>query len=166
MESASIATSLAHEHDEHHGPPAANQSSRVDAQFLGMLLFIISEVMLFGAFFTAYFFIRVVASDPWPQPGLDVLQHVLEPPAVRLDQRRVLRQRVKHERVVGVGRVAQAEGFIRVLRRTVFHQRCSNRIFPSIEPRPAHGRRGTMFQAFQHRNNTGGVALNEVGERD
>ena len=31
-----------------------------------MLLFIISEVMLFGAFFTAYFFIRVVASDDWP----------------------------------------------------------------------------------------------------
>ena len=39
----------------------ANVSSRVEAQFLGMLLFIISEVMLFGAFFTAYFFIRVVA---------------------------------------------------------------------------------------------------------
>jgi cytochrome c oxidase subunit 3 len=69
MESASIATSLAHEHDEHHGPPAAHQSSRVEAQFLGMLLFIISEVMLFGAFFTAYFFLRVVADDPWPAQG-------------------------------------------------------------------------------------------------
>ncbi len=34
-----------------------------------MLLFIISEVMLFGAFFTAYFFIRVVADDPWPADG-------------------------------------------------------------------------------------------------
>ena len=50
------------EHD-HHGPPEANQSSRVEAQFLGMLLFIISEIMLFGAFFTAYFFIRVVADS-------------------------------------------------------------------------------------------------------
>ena len=30
-----------------------------------MLLFIISEVMLFGAFFTAYFFIRVVADSGW-----------------------------------------------------------------------------------------------------
>jgi cytochrome c oxidase subunit 3 len=30
-----------------------------------MLLFIISEVMVFGAFFTAYFFIRVVAGDEW-----------------------------------------------------------------------------------------------------
>jgi len=62
VESASVA--VAHEH-EHHGPPPANQSSRVEAQFLGMLLFIISEVMLFGAFFTAYFFIRVVADSGW-----------------------------------------------------------------------------------------------------
>jgi cytochrome c oxidase subunit 3 len=30
-----------------------------------MLLFIISEVMVFGAFFTAYFFIRVVSGDQW-----------------------------------------------------------------------------------------------------
>ena len=48
---------------DHHGPPEANQSSRVDAQLLGMYLFIISEIMLFGAFFTAYFFIRVVNND-------------------------------------------------------------------------------------------------------
>jgi cytochrome c oxidase subunit III len=64
MESASVAAGHA-THDEHHGPPAANRSSRVEAQFLGMLLFIISEVMLFGAFFTAYFFIRVVADTGW-----------------------------------------------------------------------------------------------------
>ncbi|MEA2365971.1 MAG: cytochrome c oxidase subunit [Thermoleophilaceae bacterium] len=51
--------------EHHHGPPAANVSSRVEAQFLGMLLFIISEVMLFGAFFTAYFFVRVVADQGW-----------------------------------------------------------------------------------------------------
>ena len=38
-----------------------------------MLLFIISEVMLFGAFFTAYFFIRVVADSGWfPLEGLDL----------------------------------------------------------------------------------------------
>ena len=54
---------------EHHGPPPANHSSRVDAPLLGMLLFIISEVMIFGAFFTAYFFIRVVSHDPWPTAG-------------------------------------------------------------------------------------------------
>ena len=46
---------------EHHGPPPANRSSRVEPPMLGMLLFIISEIMVFGAFFTAYFFIRVVA---------------------------------------------------------------------------------------------------------
>jgi cytochrome c oxidase subunit 3 len=51
-----------HGHDEHHGPPIANQSSRVDARTLGMLLFIGSEIMVFGAFFTAYFFIRFVAT--------------------------------------------------------------------------------------------------------
>ncbi len=67
MESASVA--LGHAHEEHHGPPEANQSSRVEAQFLGMLLFIISEIMLFGAFFTAYFFIRVVADSPFPAEG-------------------------------------------------------------------------------------------------
>ncbi len=54
------AASIAHGHD-HHGPPPANRSSRVEPALLGMLLFIISEIMVFGAFFTAYFFIRVVA---------------------------------------------------------------------------------------------------------
>ena len=36
-----------------------------------MFLFIASEVMLFGAFFTAYFFVRVVDPDaqPWPPQG-------------------------------------------------------------------------------------------------
>jgi cytochrome c oxidase subunit 3 len=38
----------------------------VDARTLGMFLFIASEVMLFGSFFTAYFFVRVVAGQPWP----------------------------------------------------------------------------------------------------
>src|SRR5881227_138731 len=64
MEAASIAHA-----DHHHGPPAANRSSRVEPATLGMLLFIISEVMIFGAFFTAYFFIRVVTKDPWPAHG-------------------------------------------------------------------------------------------------
>jgi cytochrome c oxidase subunit III len=56
-------------HVEHHGPPPAHQSSRVNAPTLGMLLFIISEIMIFGAFFTAYFFIRIVTHDPWPAHG-------------------------------------------------------------------------------------------------
>jgi cytochrome c oxidase subunit III len=69
MEAASIAHAGGHAHDEHHGPPPANRSSRVEPQLLGMLLFIISEVMVFGGFFTAYFFIRVAQGDPWPAPG-------------------------------------------------------------------------------------------------
>ncbi len=64
MEAASVAHA-----EHHHGPPAAHRSSRVEAPTLGMLLFIISEVMIFGAFFTAYFFIRVANHDPWPAAG-------------------------------------------------------------------------------------------------
>ena len=53
--------------EAHAHPPAAHQSPRVDAPTLGMLLFIASEIMLFGSFFTAYFFVRVVNSAPeWP----------------------------------------------------------------------------------------------------
>jgi cytochrome c oxidase subunit III len=74
MEAASIAHTAAHDAHggagEHHGPPAAHRSSRVEPQLLGMLLFIISEIMVFGAFFTAYFFIRVAQGDPWPAPGM------------------------------------------------------------------------------------------------
>jgi cytochrome c oxidase subunit III len=49
----------------HHGPPAAHHSSRVNASVLGMFLFIASEIMLFGSFFTAYFFVRVVNGTGW-----------------------------------------------------------------------------------------------------
>jgi cytochrome c oxidase subunit 3 len=66
MEAAAAAVA----HAEH--PPEAHRSSRAEPQLLGMLLFIISEVMIFGAFFTAYFFIRVVAGDPWPAPGQEI----------------------------------------------------------------------------------------------
>jgi len=65
------AASIAHA-EHHHGPPEAHRSSRMEPQLLGMLLFIISEVMLFGAFFTAYFFLRVVNNDPWPAPGTEL----------------------------------------------------------------------------------------------
>jgi cytochrome c oxidase subunit III len=66
------AASVAHAEPEPHGPPEAHRSSRVEPQLLGMLLFIISEVMIFGAFFTAYFFIRVVQDNPWPAPGTEL----------------------------------------------------------------------------------------------
>jgi cytochrome c oxidase subunit 3 len=48
MEAASIAHGGHAEH-EHHGPPAAHSSSRVEPQLLGMLLFIISEVTVHWA---------------------------------------------------------------------------------------------------------------------
>ena len=41
-----------------------------------MLLFIASEVMLFGSFFTAYFFIRVVNGYPWPPEGFELPRYV------------------------------------------------------------------------------------------
>jgi len=73
MESASIAAGAkAH---EHHGPPEANQSSRIDRQTFGIYLFIVSEIMLFGAFFASYFFLRVVANPgdaSWPPEGFEL----------------------------------------------------------------------------------------------
>src|SRR3954466_13273591 len=73
MEAAAIAHAhAAHDEHEHHGPPPATRSSRVEPQLLGMLLFIISEIMVFGAFFTAYFFIRVVNGDAWPANGTEL----------------------------------------------------------------------------------------------
>ena len=53
-------------------PPVANSSSRLDPQVLGILIFIASEAMIFGAFFTAYFFIRIVNDAPWPAPGTEL----------------------------------------------------------------------------------------------
>jgi cytochrome c oxidase subunit III len=69
VEAASISHAAGHAGHDHHGPPPAHKSSRVEAPLLGMLLFIISEVMIFGAFFTAYFFIRIAEGEPWPAPG-------------------------------------------------------------------------------------------------
>jgi cytochrome c oxidase subunit III len=67
MESASVTA------EHHHGPPEANQSSRIDRQTLGIYLFIITEAMLFGAFFASYFFLRVVANTgPWPPDGFEL----------------------------------------------------------------------------------------------
>jgi cytochrome c oxidase subunit 3 len=64
MESASIAHAAGHGDQDHHGPPAANRSSRVEPPLLGMLLFIISEVMVF--------FIRIAQGEPWPAPGTNL----------------------------------------------------------------------------------------------
>jgi cytochrome c oxidase subunit 3 len=59
---------LGHDDHEHHGPPEPHYSSRILPETLGMYLFIASEIMLFGSFFTAYFFVRIVNGVPWPTP--------------------------------------------------------------------------------------------------
>ena len=64
--------SAAAEAHEQHGPPPIHYSSRISPSVLGMFLFIGSEIMLFGSFFTVYFFDRVVnhgVNGHWPPPG-------------------------------------------------------------------------------------------------
>jgi cytochrome c oxidase subunit 3 len=69
------AAAEAHPHG-HHGPPTPHYSSRVAPATLGILLFIASEIMLFGSFFTVYFFDRVVNSafwnGQWPPPPYEL----------------------------------------------------------------------------------------------
>jgi cytochrome c oxidase subunit 3 len=66
-------TTHAETHDSHAlHPPEAHRSSRVEPAVLGMLLFIASEVMLFGSFFTAYFFVRVNGDAEWPLPPFEL----------------------------------------------------------------------------------------------
>ena len=59
------AAAEAHGHGHAGHPPAPHYSSRVSPATLGILLFIGSEIMLFGSFFTVYFFIRVVNNAFW-----------------------------------------------------------------------------------------------------
>ena len=67
------AGAAAEAHGHGHGdanlhPPPIHYSSRIAPTVVGIFLFIGSEIMLFGAFFTAYFFVRVVNGTPWPTP--------------------------------------------------------------------------------------------------
>src|SRR6185437_10909134 len=39
--------------------------------FLGMIMFLGSEIMLFGSFFTVFFYLRFTHS-PWPPAGIEV----------------------------------------------------------------------------------------------
>lgn len=51
-------------------PPPIHYSSRISHLIVGIFLFIGSEIMLFGSFFTVYFFDRVVANPAqWPPEG-------------------------------------------------------------------------------------------------
>jgi cytochrome c oxidase subunit III len=69
----------AHAHAAEHGqghPPVTHYSSRISPSLLGMYLFIGSEIMLFGSFFTAYFFVRVANGTPWPTPPFHLPKYV------------------------------------------------------------------------------------------
>jgi cytochrome c oxidase subunit III len=52
-------------------PPPIHYSSRISHLIVGIFLFIGSEIMLFGSFFTVYFFDRVVnpSTTQWPPEG-------------------------------------------------------------------------------------------------
>lgn len=59
----------AHDHDEEHPPPVV-WSSAMPTGLMGLLFFIGSEIALFGSFFMAYFFVRVVGDadySSWAQ---------------------------------------------------------------------------------------------------
>jgi len=56
-------------------PPPIHYSSRISPVIVGIFLFIGSEIMLFGSFFTVYFFDRVVNNThPWPPIGPNGVQ--------------------------------------------------------------------------------------------
>jgi cytochrome c oxidase subunit 3 len=59
-----------HGHGDEH-PPPIHYSSRISPLIVGIFLFIGSEIMLFGSFFTVYFFDRVVNpnTEMWPPEG-------------------------------------------------------------------------------------------------
>jgi cytochrome c oxidase subunit 3 len=46
--------------------PPPSRGSQIRPGLLSMVFFIGSEVMLFGSFFTAYFFVRFNVADAWP----------------------------------------------------------------------------------------------------
>jgi cytochrome c oxidase subunit III len=52
-------------------PAAARQRSPVSALLLGTMLFLASELLLFGGLFAAYFYLRADTA-PWPPDGADL----------------------------------------------------------------------------------------------
>jgi cytochrome c oxidase subunit 3 len=65
--------SAEHSHGDHRGHPIeAHHSSTVNREKFGMLIFIFTEIMLFGSFFMAYFFIRVSNGAPWMPEGQEL----------------------------------------------------------------------------------------------
>ena len=70
MTAGAAAEAYGHGHgDANLHPPPIHYSSRINRMIVGIFLFIGSEIMLFGSFFTVYFFDRVVNhTHPWPPP--------------------------------------------------------------------------------------------------
>ena len=73
---SAVPADVPHVPDHGHGdanlhPPPIHYSSRISPLIVGIFLFIGSEIMLFGSFFTVYFFDRVVNPDvtEWPPEG-------------------------------------------------------------------------------------------------
>ena len=62
--------SVAHEHA---GPPPGEGSiGHIDRVMVGLFTFLASEVMLFGAFFTAFFYVRYTGTDVFPPEPYDI----------------------------------------------------------------------------------------------
>ena len=63
-------------HAEHEGAGPGHAEGGINTAFLGMLLFIGSEVMFFAGLFAAYFNARAAAQPNWPPDGLE---HIIDP---------------------------------------------------------------------------------------
>jgi cytochrome c oxidase subunit 3 len=71
---AHVSTHVEAEH-EHHGPAEYTfqpNPFKLDPTTLGLVIFLTSEIALFGAFFLFYGHTRLIKHLEWPQPGFDI----------------------------------------------------------------------------------------------
>jgi cytochrome c oxidase subunit 3 len=72
---AAHAEPAAHAEHEHHGPATYTYQPnpfKLDPTTLGLVIFLTSEIALFGAFFLYYGHNRLVRHYEWPQPGFEI----------------------------------------------------------------------------------------------
>ena len=65
----------AHGEHEHHGPAKYTfqpNPFKFDPTTLGLVIFLTSEIALFGAFFLYYGHNRLIRAYEWPQPGFEI----------------------------------------------------------------------------------------------
>jgi len=65
----------AHAEHEHHGPATYTYQPspfKLDPTTLGLIIFLTSEIALFGAFFLYYGHNRLIRHYTWPQPGFEI----------------------------------------------------------------------------------------------